>query len=77
MLDRRKISTYQDTLNGREIEIDTLNLAVEKLASTSGSIFVLITGQMTKIKYNLFVTHLTSNQKNQITNHSRYCLTTA
>ena len=57
MSDGQKISTYQDILNGRETEIDTLNLTIEKVAKASGNIAVPITallGQMTKIKADLF-----------------------
>jgi 2-dehydropantoate 2-reductase len=51
--DGQEISTYQDILNGRETEIETLNIAVENVAKTSNGIAVPVTallGQMTKIK---------------------------
>jgi len=57
MSEGQKISTYQDLLNGRETEIETLNFVVDKLARSSGKNAVPITallGQMTKIKADLF-----------------------
>jgi 2-dehydropantoate 2-reductase len=55
--DGQKISTYQDILNGRETEIETLNFAVNKVAKDLGNIGIPVTallGQMTKIKADLF-----------------------
>ncbi|KQC02003.1 2-dehydropantoate 2-reductase [Pedobacter sp. Hv1] len=57
MSDGQKISTYQDILNGRETEIETLNFAIEKVAKKSGNHTVPTTallGQLTKIKADLF-----------------------
>lgn len=56
MSDGQKISTYQDILNKRETEIDTLNLAVAKAALTSGIGAVPVTallGEMIKVKSDL------------------------
>ncbi|CAM4090968.1 ketopantoate reductase [Pedobacter westerhofensis] len=55
--DGQKISTYQDILNGHETEIETLNLAISKIAKASGNLEVPITtllGEMIKIKADLF-----------------------
>jgi 2-dehydropantoate 2-reductase len=56
MSDGQKISTYQDILNKRETEIDTLNLAVAKAAMSKGlpklSVNSLL-GEMVKIKSEL------------------------
>lgn len=57
MSDGQKISTYQDILNGRETEIETLNLAIAKVAKTAGNLSVPNTellGQLTKLKADLF-----------------------
>jgi 2-dehydropantoate 2-reductase len=57
MSDGQKISTYQDILAGRETEIETLNLAVARMASASGKVEVPATallGQLTKLKAELF-----------------------
>ena len=57
MSDGQKISTYQDILKGRETEIETLNLTIEKVAKASGNMAVPVTallGQMTKLKADLF-----------------------
>jgi 2-dehydropantoate 2-reductase len=57
MSDGQKISTYQDILNKRETEIETLNFAVAKVAQLSGSAKVPVTtllGEMTKLKSELF-----------------------
>lgn len=56
MSDGQKISTYQDILNKRETEIDTLNFAVAKAALTSGIGSVPVTallGEMIKVKSDL------------------------
>lgn len=56
MSDGQKISTYQDILNKRETEIDTLNFAVAKAALTSGIEAVPVTallGEMIKLKSDL------------------------
>ncbi|KIO51805.1 ketopantoate reductase family protein [Flavobacterium hibernum] len=56
MSDGQKISTYQDILNKRETEIETLNLAIAKSALLKGNIAVPITemlGQLVKIKSEL------------------------
>jgi 2-dehydropantoate 2-reductase len=55
--DGQKISTYQDILNGRQTEIETLNFAVNKVAKDLGNIGIPVTallGQLTKIKADLF-----------------------
>lgn len=56
MSDGQKISTYQDILNKRETEIETLNFAVAKAASRSGKVNVPVTallGELIKIKSEL------------------------
>jgi 2-dehydropantoate 2-reductase len=56
MSDGQKISTYQDILNKRETEIDTLNFAVAKAAGAIGKTQIPITallGEMIKIKSEL------------------------
>lgn len=56
MSDGQKISTYQDILNKRETEIETLNFAVAKLALLTGKNHVPVTtllGELTKIKSDL------------------------
>jgi 2-dehydropantoate 2-reductase len=56
MSDGQKISTYQDILNGRETEIETLNFAVAKAAHAAGKAHVPVTallGELTKIKSEL------------------------
>lgn len=56
MSDGQKISTYQDILNKRETEIETLNFAIVKAALLTGKIHVPVTallGEMTKIKSEL------------------------
>jgi 2-dehydropantoate 2-reductase len=53
MSDGQKISTYQDILNKRETEIETMNLAIAKSAILKGNIPVPVTamlGQLVKIK---------------------------
>ncbi|WP_316635923.1 2-dehydropantoate 2-reductase [uncultured Flavobacterium sp.] len=53
MSDGQKISTYQDILNNREIEIETMNLAIAESAILKGNISVPVTemlGQLVKIK---------------------------
>ena len=56
MSDGQKISTYQDILNKRETEIETLNLAIAKTALLTGKIDVPVTallGKLIKIKSEL------------------------
>lgn len=56
MSNGQKISTYQDILNKRETEIDTLNFAVAKAALTSGIGSVPVAallGEMIKVKSDL------------------------
>jgi 2-dehydropantoate 2-reductase len=56
MSDGQKISTYQDILNKRETEIETLNFAVAKAAHVAGKASVPVTallGELTKIKSEL------------------------
>ena len=56
MSDGQKISTYQDILNKRETEIETLNLAIEKAALIKGIPEVPVTallGKLIKIKSEL------------------------
>jgi 2-dehydropantoate 2-reductase len=56
MSDGQKISTYQDILNKRETEIDTLNLAVAKAGELKGMPKLSATtllGEMVKIKSEL------------------------
>ena len=56
MSDGQKISTYQDILNKRETEIETLNFAVAKAARAAGKAHVPVTallGEMIKIKSEL------------------------
>jgi 2-dehydropantoate 2-reductase len=53
MSDGQKISTYQDILNKRETEIETMNLAIAGSAILKGNIAVPVTamlGQLVKIK---------------------------
>lgn len=53
MSDGQKISTYQDILNKRETEIETMNLAIAKAAVLKGSINVPLNsllGELVKIK---------------------------
>jgi 2-dehydropantoate 2-reductase len=53
MSDGQKISTYQDILNKRETEIETMNLAIAESAILKGNIAVPVTamlGQLVKIK---------------------------
>jgi 2-dehydropantoate 2-reductase len=56
MSDGQKISTYQDILNKRETEIETLNFAIAKLGHLSGHVLpvTLLLGEMTKLKSELF-----------------------
>lgn len=56
MSDGQKISTYQDILNKRETEIETLNFAVAKLGRISGYDlpFTSMLGEMTRLKSELF-----------------------
>jgi 2-dehydropantoate 2-reductase len=56
MSDGQKISTYQDILNKRETEIETMNLAIAESAILKGNIAVPVTemlGQLVKIKSEL------------------------
>jgi 2-dehydropantoate 2-reductase len=56
MSDGQKISTYQDILNKRETEIETLNFAIAKAARATGKAHVPVTallGELTKIKSEL------------------------
>jgi 2-dehydropantoate 2-reductase len=56
MSDGQKISTYQDILNKRETEIDTLNLAVANAAISKGLPELSVNstlGNMVKIKAEL------------------------
>lgn len=56
MSDGQKISTYQDILNQRETEIETLNFAVDKVANLSGKNYVPVTallGELIRIKSEL------------------------
>ena len=56
MSDGQKISTYQDILNKRETEIETLNFAIAKVAGQNGNIQVPVTallGELIKIKSEL------------------------
>lgn len=56
MSDGQKISTYQDILNKRETEIETLNFAIKKAADVTGKVTVPITallGDLIKIKSDL------------------------
>lgn len=56
MSDGQKISTYQDILNKRETEIETLNFAIAKAARIVGNTDVPMTtllGELTKIKSEL------------------------
>lgn len=54
--DGQKISTYQDILNKRETEIETLNFAISKLGNLSGQDLsvTLMLGEITKLKSELF-----------------------
>lgn len=56
MSDGQKISTYQDILNKRETEIETMNFAIARSAIFKGNIEVPVTemlGQLIKIKSEL------------------------
>lgn len=56
MSDGQKISTYQDILNRRETEIETLNFAIVQAAGSAGKAQVPVTallGELTKIKSEL------------------------
>jgi len=56
MSEGQKISTYQDILNKRETEIETMNLAIAESAILKGNIAVPVTamlGQLVKIKSEL------------------------
>lgn len=56
MSDGYKISTYQDILNNRETEIETLNFAIVKAAGVLDQVNIPVTallGQLTKIKSGL------------------------
>ncbi|MBE9462753.1 ketopantoate reductase [Dyadobacter sp. UP-52] len=56
MSDGQKISTYQDILNQRETEIDTLNFAIAKAAELTNKVEVPVTtllGELIKIKSEL------------------------
>lgn len=54
MSDGQKISTYQDILNKRETEIETLNFAVAKASGTKFQVPVTaLLGELTKIKSEL------------------------
>ena len=56
MSDGQKISTYQDILNKRQTEIETLNFAMAKAAHLTGKVEVPVTallGEMIKIKSEL------------------------
>jgi len=56
MSDGQKISTYQDILNKRETEIETMNLAIAESALLKGNIAVPTTamlGQLVKVKSEL------------------------
>lgn len=55
--DGQKISTYQDILNKRETEIESLNFAVAKLGGLSGhsSPITAMLGEITKLKSELFM----------------------
>ena len=56
MSDGQKISTYQDILNNRETEIETMNFAIAKAAGLLGNVDVPVTtllGEMIKIKSEL------------------------
>ena len=57
MSDGQKISTYQDILNKRETEIDSLNLEISRLAKRLGNAAVPTTsllGELIKLKSNIF-----------------------
>ncbi|WP_158799704.1 ketopantoate reductase family protein [Pedobacter sp. L105] len=53
MSDGQKISTYQDLLNKRETEIDTLNFAVAKAAGAATVPVTSLLGELIKIKSEL------------------------
>jgi len=56
MSDGQRISTYQDILNKRETEIETLNFAIANVARLTGKVEVPVTallGELTKIKSGL------------------------
>lgn len=53
MSDGQKISTYQDILNKRETEIETLNFAVAKAANKAYVPMTALLGELTKIKSEL------------------------
>lgn len=58
MSDGQKISTYQDILNSRETEIDSLNLEIARLAQRLGGSAVSTTallGEMIKLKSGIFM----------------------
>ena len=56
--DGQLISTYQDILNGRETEIDTLNLAVAAIAEQTGNSELVretrLLGELTRLKASIF-----------------------
>jgi 2-dehydropantoate 2-reductase len=56
--DGQLISTYQDILNGRETEIDTLNLAVAAIAAKTGNADLVretkLLGDLTRLKAAIF-----------------------
>jgi 2-dehydropantoate 2-reductase len=53
MSDGQKISTYQDILNKRETEIETLNLAIAKVAGDIPVPVTTLLGQLAKLKSDL------------------------
>ena len=53
MSDGQKISTYQDILNKRETEIETLNLAIAKVAGDIPVPVTTLLGQLVKLKSDL------------------------
>lgn len=58
MSDGQKISTYQDILNRRETEIDSMNLEIARLAKLLGNITVPATsllGELIRLKSNIFM----------------------
>ncbi|GAA3972939.1 2-dehydropantoate 2-reductase [Mucilaginibacter dorajii] len=54
MSDGQKISTYQDILNKRETEIETLNFAIDKTANKAAVPVTALLGKLTKLKSDLF-----------------------
>lgn len=56
--DGQLISTYQDILNGRETEIDTLNLAIAAIANQNGNAELVretrLLGELTRLKAAIF-----------------------